>query len=402
MRVPYAGALDAATQAHVDQLRSQIAALEAQAQQYRNNIAAKQGEAVSLTRDISILQGQIGQFQAQLNALGAQIDITNTEIGDVEGRINSTQADISEKRDTIGRMVLFLEQRDHESLVASLFKYKDLSSFLQQFHDLAVVQERLLATIDDLKQASAQLEQQQSELQQHQSELEDLNAKTSAQKSQLDSVKSQKNKILKDTKGQEALYQKQLAEVLAKESAFFQEAEQLESQVIAGGLYIVHVTATSVPKKGTKLFMKPEASPRLTQGYGCTSYARCGRRSGPYGGQGHNGVDFATGFGTPINAIGDGTILAHGTNDGWGNWVAIQHTNNMVSIYGHMSSFAPLPVGTPVTQGQLIGYEGNTGEVTGSHVHLSLYKDFFTYVNPKNGKLYFNYMDGTVNPLDYL
>lgn len=399
---PHALALDAATQQHIDELRAQIAALEAQAQQYRDGIAAQQNKAVSLTRDISILQSQIGQLQAQLNATGAQIDITNAEIGDVQGRIGSTQADISEKRDTIGRMILFLEQRDHESLVASLFKYRDLSSFLQQFHDLAVVQERLLATIDDLKESSAALEEQQNELQQHQTELQALNEKTSQQKLLLDSAKSQKNKILKDTKGQEALYQKQLAETLAKESAFFQEAEQLESQVIAGGLYIVHITASSVPRKGTKLFIKPEANPRLTQGYGCTSYARCGRRTGPYGGQGHNGVDFASGYGTPIIAIGDGTILAHGTNDGWGNWVAIQHGNDMVSLYGHMSVFAPLPIGTTVAKGQVIGYEGNTGEVTGSHVHLSIYKDFFTYVNTKNGQLYFNYMQGTVNPLDYL
>ncbi|HUO75318.1 MAG TPA: peptidoglycan DD-metalloendopeptidase family protein [Candidatus Paceibacterota bacterium] len=399
---PRASALDAVTQAHVDQLRAQIAALEAQAQQFRDNITAQQDKAVSLSRDISILQSQIGQLQAQLNATGAQIDITNTEIDDVEGRINATQADISQKRDTIGRMILFLEERDHESLIASLFKYKDLSSFLQQFHDLAVVQGQLLATISDLKDASVALQQQQSELQQHQSELQDLNAQTTQQKQQLDSVKSEKSQILKDTKGQEALYQKQLNDVLAKESAFFQEAEQLESQVIAGGLYIVHVTATSVPKKGTKLFIKPEANPRLTQGYGCTTYARCGHRNGPYGGQGHNGVDFASGYGTPILAIGDGTILAHGTNDGWGNWVAIQHPNNMVSLYAHFSAFAPLAVGTIVKQGQVIGYEGNTGEVTGSHVHLSIYKDFFTYQNPTNGQLYFNYMQGTVNPLDYL
>ena len=174
---PHASAMDAATQQHIDELRSQIAALEAQAEQKRDDIATQQGKAVSLSRDINILQGQIGQLQAQLNATGAQIDIATIEIGDVQGRIASTQADISLKRDTVGRMILFLEQRDHESLVASLFKYKDLSSFLQQFHDLAVVQDRLLTTLDDLKQASAALEKQQGELQQHQSELQDLNAK---------------------------------------------------------------------------------------------------------------------------------------------------------------------------------------------------------------------------------
>ena len=399
---PHAGAVDAATQQQIDSLKAQIAALEAQAQQYRDGIAAQQDKADTLARDIAILQSQIKLLQTQLNETGAQISITNAEIGDVQGRIAQTQGDISQKRSTIGRLVLFLDERDHESLVASLFKFKDLSAFLQQFHDVAAVQGELLATIDDLKLTNVTLQDQEDELSSHQAELESLNQKTAAQKQQLDAVTSAKNKILKDTKGQEALYQKQLNDVLAKESAFFQEAEKLESQVIAGGLYIVHVTATNVPKKGTKLFIKPEANPRLTQGYGCTTYARCGHASGPYGGQGHNGVDFATGYGTPVIAIGDGTVLAHGTNDGWGNWVAIQHPNNMVSLYAHFSAFAPLPVGTAVAQGTTIGYEGNTGDVTGSHVHLSIYTDFFTYVNPKNGQLYFNYMQGTVNPLNYL
>ena len=103
-------------------------------------------------------------------------------------------------------------------------------------------------------------------------------------------------------------------------------------------------------------------------------------------------------------AVADGQISANGKDEGWGNWGAIQHPNqyNLVSIYGHMSALSFLQVGTPVYAGQVIGYEGKTGNVTGSHLHLSVYKDFFTYVNEKKDQLYFNYFEGSVNPLDYL
>lgn len=67
-----------------------------------------------------------------------------------------------------------------------------------------------------------------------------------------------------------------------------------------------------------------------------------------------------------------------------------------------MSSLAPLKVGTAVAVGQTIGYEGSTGNSTGSHLHLSLYKEFFTYLREKDNQLYFNYFEGTVNPADYL
>ena len=109
----------------------------------------------------------------------------------------------------------------------------------------------------------------------------------------------------------------------------------------------------------------------------------------------------ASGYGSLIRAIGDGEIIANGANSGWGNWIAVKHPPiNLVSVYGHMSALSPLKVGTQVKAGDIIGYEGATGNATGSHLHLSLYKDFFTYM--KGTELYFNYFDGSVNPDDYM
>ena len=58
--------------------------------------------------------------------------------------------------------------------------------------------------------------------------------------------------------------------------------------------------------------------------------------------------------------------------------------------------------GERVDQNTVMGYEGATGFVTGSHLHLSLYHEFFTFIGPKTGQVYFNYFDGSLNPLDYI
>lgn len=394
-----AHALDEATQQHIRELQAQIAILEAQAAQYRDGIAEQRDKAASLNGEIAILKGQIGSLQAQISSAGAKITKTELEIGEVRDKIGHTREELDHKRDAVGRMMLFLDQLDHQSLLASLFKFASISNFLSQLHDLASIQSRVMNAITELKEAKAMLENDQADLEAKQTDLEQLKDEADQRKAALDSVKYQKDKLLRDTKGQEALYQKQLQEVEKKKMAFFNEMQKLESQVVAGGFYIVHVTADKVPAPGTKIFRKPEDNTRLTQGYGMTLYAK----RGAYGGAPHNGLDYSAGFGTPILAIGAGTILARGANDGFGNWIAIQHPNNLVSVYGHMSSFnISLSVGSTVAHGQTIGYEGNTGNSTGSHVHLSLYRDFFTYINKKNGQLYFNYFEGSLNPADYI
>ena len=300
-------------------------------------------------------------------------------------------------------MILALYKQDQESLVEILIKNQNLSDFLRQNQYNTTVSATLFDIVDQLKDEKESLEETKINFENKKQELESLNQKQKQQNNSLGQTKTGKNTLLAQTKGQEAQYQKMLNEVEQKKSLFFTELKELETKIIQGGLYILHVKAENLPPKKTKLFQWPEDDYRITQGYGCTAYARCNRSRGPYGGAPHNGLDMASGYGSPIQAIGDGEIIANGKNDGWGNWIAIKHLSyNLVSLYGHLSAFEFLRVGTLVKTGQTIGYEGDTGNATGSHVHLSLYKEFFTYLKENNGQLYFNYFEGSINPLDYL
>ncbi|MBQ5941385.1 MULTISPECIES: M23 family metallopeptidase [unclassified Massilia] len=84
----------------------------------------------------------------------------------------------------------------------------------------------------------------------------------------------------------------------------------------------------------------------------------------------HKGVDYAAGMGTPIRAVGDGTIDFAGVSGGYGNMVVLKHWSSYSTAYAHMSRFAPgLRRGAKVSQGQVIGYVGSTGWSTGAHLH---------------------------------
>jgi murein DD-endopeptidase MepM/ murein hydrolase activator NlpD len=86
--------------------------------------------------------------------------------------------------------------------------------------------------------------------------------------------------------------------------------------------------------------------------------------------RGHMGTDYAAPIGTPVHAAGDGHVSFKGDRGGYGNAVVLAHSNNVSTLYGHMSRFARnLRVGSRVAQGDVIGYVGMTGLATGPHLH---------------------------------
>ena len=68
-----------------------------------------------------------------------------------------------------------------------------------------------------------------------------------------------------------------------------------------------------------------------------------------------------------------GNAMAAGWHYSYGNYVEIDHGNGYKTLYGHMSEIA-VSQGQAVTQGQTIGYVGSTGNSTGNHLHLEVWK----------------------------
>jgi murein DD-endopeptidase MepM/ murein hydrolase activator NlpD len=87
----------------------------------------------------------------------------------------------------------------------------------------------------------------------------------------------------------------------------------------------------------------------------------------------HTGVDWATAYGTPIFAAGNGVIEKIGLEGGYGKYIRVKHNNGYETAYGHMSAFAKgMEAGKRVRQGQVIGFVGSTGLSTGPHVHYEI------------------------------
>lgn len=106
----------------------------------------------------------------------------------------------------------------------------------------------------------------------------------------------------------------------------------------------------------------------------------------------HQGIDICNKTGTPVYATADGVVSKAQTDDGWGKVINIDHTDNYMTLYAHLSSIK-VKVGDVVSKGQIIGLMGNTGMSTGPHLHYGVYRngnsvDPVPFMNRRDTSLY--------------
>jgi len=103
---------------------------------------------------------------------------------------------------------------------------------------------------------------------------------------------------------------------------------------------------------------------------------------GPRWGTEHQGIDFANVPGTPELAVGAGTVILAGWNDGgYGNFVVIDHGNSTYSLYGHAQRVL-VSAGDHVEPGQPVAEEGTTGDSTGPHLHFEVWNGMWSRIEP--------------------
>ena len=403
----------AAQQKALNALIAQQGALTAQLASTSAALAKNTATLTSITTQVAQLSTAVAQAQVGLNKLNAAVNALDVEISRL------VKAQEAKARDLAARQAI-LASRIREAYIAdqtpplwillSGQSFTDILLDIAGFNALGAEDVKLA---DSISRDAARLAEIENQVRANRAETEKLRVAAAKQKAALDKQVSLLNAAKAQLAAAIAAQKKAIAAQKAAMDKVIADKKRLAAAVAALKAEEARVTATvnallkgqfgsglpTVYQGGWTWpilhngsgFVKPVGGtrPYISQKFGCVSWKIYPKSSTcpsayPYL---HNGVDIAAAPGTPLYAAASGKVMIAGICSYcvvWKGmrplaWIWIAHSKSMVSIYGHIGdgkvSSQPkwrVKAGEFVAAGQLIGFVGSTGNVTGPHLHLSL------------------------------
>ncbi len=377
-----------------------------QIKSYQQQIATTQNKSSTLKNEIFIYDKQIISTELQIQGKETQISDANLQIAQLEELIAKKLKEIVDNKKVLEQLIVELKQYDDQYALKTTLGSDNLSDFLDQFQFTQKLQDKVYQLVQKIKDLKAKLEGQKRDLKIQVKQLEELKNQLEITENSLTAVRGQKQSLLNQTKGLEKNFQKLLASSKEDEVNLQKEIQDLDAKIRA------KLGNKSIPAAKGVLAWPMDGI--KTQNYGNTGFTALGYNF-------HNGIDIAAPAGQPIYAAADGEVIYTDKSDAsYGNWVAIKHnistkngTSQIITLYGHFRSFKVSP-GQQVKQGDVIGYEGNTGNTTkklygperGYHIHFGVYDaEGFGVSTGTYTKIYGDYKvpyGYTYNPLNFL
>lgn len=331
--------------------------------------AAKALES-ELKEKVTVVQSQISVLKGQIAEVQNSIGLKEQEIAAKEQQITEKEAEIADQwGDFKQHMAAMQELRDGGSvaMLSAVNDLYELLTFNEVMQDISIKDTEIL---DNMKNAKEALESDKLTLESQRSELQSKKADLDAQNSQMRAKQNELNSSV-------AAAQMSAAEAkqAQKDAQAAIESDEMNYEAVKKQIQkMIAAAAASKPTLSFTGFICPLKSySRISSEYGW--------RKNPVTGVNklHAGTDFAAPGGTPIYAAASGYVQVAGwSSGGYGNYVIIYHGkmsdgNQYSTLYGHMRSVAT-SAGKYVQQGEIIGYVGSTGNSTGNHLHLEVWK----------------------------
>ena len=365
----------------IAQKQKEIEETQSQRKQLEGGLTDVKQIISSLETSKSNLAAYVKQLDTELTAAQTRITVLTDMISEKESEIVQTKAELEEalereasQYDAMKLRIQNMYERGTDFYFVAIFSAASFGDMLNRADYVEKITESDRKILDNFRTTREYVEVCKAQHEEEQELLEKAKVKVEQEQESLETLISEKqteiNAFQADINDKEAVLREYEAEIAARNA----EIKALEDAVKAEQAAL---EAASNPKRKYDggMFAWPAPSyTRISDDYGDRMHPTLGIN------RFHNGVDMAAPGGSPILAAYNGTVVAAAYNASMGNYIMIDHGDNLFTIYMHASALY-VSKGAEVVKGQKIAAVGTTGRSTGNHLHFSVRLNG-NYVNP--------------------
>ena len=318
---------------------------------------------MSQIRDLTV---QISEYQSEIDDLNSQISGLETQIEEAEANLKQAEEDFKEQQQRLENRLVALYEMGETSYLDVLLSSASITDFISKYYIVSEIAEYDNNLLDSIEQNKNAIEEAKKTLE--------------TSKEQIESLKASKEATAKALKDSQSVKQQYASELNDEENALKEQLEEFEADKRKIQQELAAIAAReSSSGKTTVISGSPSNYGYIFPVAGC-SLANINNKNYPSY-RGHTGVDVNINVvGKSVVAVKSGTVEistalrnASGGYRSYGEYVVINHHDGTMTLYAHMLSGSRTVVkGQEVSQGQVIGTVGSTGNSSGPHLHFEV------------------------------
>ena len=329
-------------------------ALRSQVDDYTSRIRALESRVGDVSLKLTTLEDDLALHQKRLDALNALFHVQSD-------RLTTLRSEYGRSLDVLNKRLVDIYESDDPTTLDILFGSKSIQDAIdrvQALSDITAQDRSVSAAVAYAKTQVTAARKKTKKLR------ATVNAETAVIQARTDQTRAVRDELVGARNDLSSTKQKKLQDLSTLTESERQEASEIDALQAASVRIAAQIRAAQARNTG----------PTQTPSNAGLIWPVQGPVTSPFGwrwGRMHEGIDIGVGYGTPIHAAAGGTIIYCGWEEGYGNFVVIDHGGNLATAYGHQSSIA-VTCGQQVSQGQVIGYVGCTGHCFGPHLHFEV------------------------------
>lgn len=364
-------------QQQINGLKSKKAELQTQIDAIQRDYDANFGEMEALVAEKSTIDQEISLISSKIEATNEEISAYSQLIADTQEELSAAEEELRLLSEAHRERIRVMEEEGKLTYWEVLFKASTFTDLLDRLNMIEEINAADRRRIEQMRIAADIVKATRMNLENEKTALEEVRVQLDADQEVLAEKSEQYYGVLYELEQKSREF-----EILLEESEILQEelmaeiaAKEKDLKEAKYDEYLARLALQGDNPPSNASWTTPVSGYRLTSAFGMRKHPvlKVTRM--------HNGIDMACPAGTPIYATRAGTVTRTAYQaSGAGNYVSINHLDGFSSIYMHMTHYV-VSQGQTVSQGQLIGYVGNTGISTGDHLHFGI-SYAGTYVNP--------------------